>query len=389
MNIQNIVAYNFFRKYHRVTFLLFLFMATGCTKHLVMPSSFEGEKPKNIVLIIGDGMGISHLTSHIYGNGESIFQEFKDVGLVLTNSGNNYVTDSGAGATAMATGVKTINNSVGVNMEKQRVKSVMEYANEAGLTTGIVTTSSLMDATPAGFYAHQENRYFTDSIARELLRSDIDFLVGGGKQYFDDTMEGHEVLLGKLEEKGYYVTDLWKESVSSLDIKKNSKIIYFNGMDGPYLHATGFDHLAKSSKKAFEFMDIHNPNGYFLVIEGAQIDWASHAGRSKEVLLRMQSMEETVSEAIKYAAKDNNTLVIITADHATGGLAILDSGEPDNLKLHFSTNGHTGEMVPIFAYGPGAKRFRGVMQNTDIFFKIMELLELGHDEKGTPPITKN
>ena len=348
----------------------------GCSKQVILPKEYLATKPENIILVIGDGMGLSHITAHLYQQGSTVLEEIVDVGLVTTHSADNLVTDSGAGATAMATGQKANNNAVGVDANGQPVESIMERAKKFGLFTGIVTTSSILDATPAAFYGHRANRYWQDSVSKDLVNCNVDFLLGGGKQFFDGTMEGSPFNISDFEDRDFYITDIWRTPIERLSLPANKRVLYFNGTESAVLHGLGFDHLKNSSKKAIQYLS-QKPGQFFLMIEGAQIDWASHAGRQKEVLLRMNAFEMMLKEVLNFARKDGNTLVIITADHTTGGLTIIDGSKPGNVKLNFSTNGHTGSMVPVFAYGPGAELFRGIIDNTEIYEKMVLLLGIG------------
>ena len=356
-------------------FVIIIFL-TGCSKKMELPLvSPLTQFPSNVILVIGDGMGLSHISAHLYQSGSTVLENIRHVGFVETYSANNNVTDSSAGATAMASGYKCPNNLVGVTKDSMPVKTIIHYAQEAGMATGLVTTASLLDGTPAAFFASALNRYYHDTIANHLLKSGIDFLVGGGKQYFDNTMDGRVVLLPKFEEQGYFVSDVWQSPIELMNFSKNKKVLYFNGNDGSSLHSIGFDHLAKSTEKAIDYFN-SGDRPFFLMVEGAQIDWASHAGNPQELFLRMEAFEIALEKILSFAAEDKNTLVIITADHATGGLALVEGSERENVKLGFTSNGHTGEMVPIFSFGPGARRFRGIMDNTEIFYKIKDLLRL-------------
>jgi alkaline phosphatase len=324
--------------------------------------------------MIGDGMGLTQITAYLYQNKKSVFTQFKDIGLIQTHAADNIVTDSGAGATAFSTGRKAPYNSVGVNEAGNRQVNIMELAQKKGISTGIVTTSSIVDATPAAFYAHSKNRYWIDSVSRDLINSNLNFVIGAGKQLFDGTMEGSPYKLKDFQEKGFYVADIAKTPVNILPTNSSKRILFFNGTETALVRSLGVDHLKKASKKAISYLNKREP--YFLLIEGAQIDWACHAGNKDEFIYRMKGFELAVEEVLDYVRENKNTLLVITADHETGGLSLREGSKRGDVKLDFSTNGHTGTMVPVFAYGPGSELFRGVMENTDIFDKMAQLLEL-------------
>jgi alkaline phosphatase len=207
-----------------------------------------------------------------------------------------------------------------------------------------------------------------------LINSNLNFVIGAGKQLFDGTMEGSPYKLRDFEKKGFFVADIFKTPVNVLPTNSTKRILFFNGTETALVRSLGVDHLKKASKKAISYLNKREP--YFLMIEGAQIDWACHAGNKDEFIYRMKVFELAIEEVLNHVRKDKNTLLVITADHATGGLSIKEGSKKGDVKLDFSTNGHTGTMVPIFAYGPGSELFRGVMENTEIFDKMTQLLNL-------------
>lgn len=365
------------KRIYKWTFFILstLIIFQSCSTKVVAPVTYNKAQPDNIILMIGDGMGLAHITAYVLQSGSDLFKDAQNVGLVQTYSADNIVTDSGAGATAMSTGYKALNNSVGQDDKGVHRPTIMELAHNAGMKTGIVTTSSILDATPAAFYAHQDNRYFIDSISRDLMNCKVDFIVGGGKQFFDGSIEGSPYNMLDFKKRGRSVSSIWEHPINQWDVSGNGKKIFFNGIESAALHTIGMNHLKDASSAALDYLTSQNKR-FFLMIEGAQIDWASHAGKADQLFLRMESFEKSIRRVLNFVKKNKNTLVIITADHATGGLSIIDGSEHKNMKLNFSTNGHTGTMVPIFAYGPGADLFRGVMDNTDIFKKMAMLLNL-------------
>jgi alkaline phosphatase len=356
---------------------LWVFVICGCApkQHIVVEYQAIDEKPKNIIFMIGDGMGLAHITAHLYQNKGSVFTEFKNIGLVQTHAADNVITDSGAGATAFSTGNKAPIHGVGIDEFGNKQPNIMELAQKQGFKTGIVTTASILDATPAAFYAHQKNRYWEDSVSRDLLNSNLDFIIGAGTKYFNGSMEGSPFSFRHIERQGFLLGDIMDSPIREIPVKTNKRIMFFNGVETALIRSLGVDHLKKASSKAIQYLS-SKEQPYILMIEGAQIDWASHAGNTDEFFYRMKGFEMAIKEVLDYVRKDKNTLLVITADHATGGLSIREGTKMGNVNLDFSTNGHTGTMVPIFAYGPGAEQFRGVMQNTDIFFKFCELLNI-------------
>ena len=328
-----------------------------------------GEKPaKNIILLIGDGMGSSHVFAGITANnGNTYFQQFHNNGYSRTSAANKYTTDSAAGGTAIATGQKTNYGAIGVDVDNKPVESILEIADENGKATGMVATSSITHATPASFIAHQPQRKMYDEIAYDFLSTDIDVFIGGGKNNFNKRKDGLN-LLDSLKSRGYSIID----NESDILKYKGNKLAGFIADGHPRGISKRGDILVKSTEKAIEILS-ENKNGFFLMVEGSQIDWAAHDNNTKDLINEVADFDKAVGEALKFAAKDGNTLVIVTADHETGGFAVKGGDDKTGkVKGVFSSTGHTATMVPVFAYGPGAEQFRGIYQNNELFDKMLK-----------------
>lgn len=328
-----------------------------------------GDKPaKNIILLIGDGMGHAHVFAGITANkGVTYFQQFNNNGFSRTASANKYTTDSAAAGTALSSGEKTNNGAIGVDVNNEPVETILEIADKNGKATGMVATSSITHATPASFIAHQEHRKMYEEIALDFLNTDIDVFIGGGKNNFDQRNDGLN-LLDSLKNRGYSVID------NELDIKEFSgdKLAGFIAEKHPKGISERGNVLVPSTNKAIEILS-KNENGFFLMVEGSQIDWAAHDNNTSNLIKEVADFDKAIGEALKFAEKDGNTLVIVTADHETGGFVVKGGNEElGEVKGAFTSKSHTPTMVPVFAYGPGADKFRGTYQNTEIFEKMLE-----------------
>lgn len=334
------------------------------------PQNWKGRKPKNIILLIGDGMGVSQVFSGITGNGGHLYLDnFKHIGFSKTSSGNNYITDSAAGGTALAAGVKTYNGAIGVGMDKQPVKSILEEAVENGLATGLVSTSAITHATPASFIAHQASRNSYEDIAADFLKTDIDVFIGGGYNHFTKREDGRN-LVADLEAKGYKVL----QNLNEIANVKSGKLVGLTASEHNGRVSERGDMLPVSTRTALNILK-NNKKGFFIMIEGSQIDWAGHDNNTTQSVEEMLDFDKAVGEALKFAAANRNTLVIVTADHETGGKAITGGDMKTGMvKGTFATGGHTAVMVPLFAWGPGAQEFMGIMENTDVHKKMRKLL---------------
>jgi alkaline phosphatase len=325
-------------------------------------------KIKNVILMIGDGMGLPDVYAAMTVSDHPLnIERCNYVGLQKTFSSDKYITDSAAAGTALATGTKTNNGVIGLDSQGNRVKSILEIAEDNGLATGLVATSAITSATPAAFFAHQPGRNNFEDIALDFLKTGIDVFIGGGIDHFAKRTDKLN-LLDSLKFRGYEVD-------TSLSAVLNSSSMKLAGLtaavDNPFrLNGRG-DMLTAASGKAIEILK-KNPKGFFLMIEGSQIDWAGHENSADTLVDETLDFDKAVGIALEFAKNDGHTLVVITADHETGGVTIT-GGDMQNhvVKLNFSTTDHTAVMVPVYSYGPGAEKFTGIYDNTDIFRKIM------------------
>ena len=334
------------------------------------------EKPKNIILLIGDGMGLTQVSAAIYNSKATHALElFPIVGFHKPYAVNNLITDSAAGATAFACGVKTYKNAIGMDRDTLPVTSILEIAEEKGLATGLVATSSIVHATPAAFIAHQPMRTDYEEIAADFLETEIDLFIGGGKKYFDRRSIDKRNLYQELQKKGYYVNNYFNADLPTLSqIQTFKNFAYFTSDSKPISSTQGREYLPPATKLACNFLEKHDEDGFFLMIEGSQIDWFGHSNESTELLNELRDFEKAIRIALNFAKRNGETLVIVTADHETGGLGINEGSKLKKLKLKFTTNGHTGTMVPVFAFGPKAELFSGIYENYTIQHKMLEAL---------------
>ncbi len=328
-------------------------------------------KPKNIILMIGDGMGLGQITAGLYMNNNRLnLERCSVVGLHKPYASNDLITDSAAGATAFACGVKTYNGAIGVDPDKKPLKTILEEAEEKNMATGLIATSTIVHATPASFIAHQPQRKMYEAIAADFLKTEVDLFIGGGKKYFDRREEDNRNLIEELVAKNYVVSSYFDEDLTNLELPKEQNFAYFTADDDPLTVESGRDYLMPASKMALDFLDDHSEEGFFLMIEGSQIDWGGHANNSDYIINEMLDFDKTIGEILDFAEKDQNTLVIITADHETGGYAINKGSKMGKLETAFTSDYHTAVLIPVFAYGPGAELFSGIYENTAIYDKM-------------------
>jgi alkaline phosphatase len=344
--------------------LILLIFAQSCADR-----DEQDQNPRNIILLIGDGMSFAHLQAGILASDDSLnMEKFRHIGFIHTYSANNFVTDSGAAGTALATGVKTNNGAIGVDPDGNPVRSILHIADENGLSTGLVASSAITHATPASFIAHQPSRNMAEAIALDFLGTDIDVFIGGGRDHFETREDGRN-LVEELNAAGYQIAFTLDE-VRQANSGKLAALLAPNSPP-PYTEGRG-DLLPIGTRTAIDILS-RNRDGFFLMIEGSQIDWAAHANDIEYVIAEVLDFDRAVGIALDFAKQDGETLVIVTSDHDTGGLALHGFDESTRtITAAFSSGGHTGLIQPVLAWGPGAEKFMGIYENTDVFEKMLE-----------------
>ena len=331
---------------------------------------FAQEKTQpNIILMIGDGLGLTHITAGMYSNGnKTALEDFTSIGLSKTHSHNNLVTDSAASGTAMASGVKTLNGVIGINIKNQKVKSILEISKEKGYQTGLIATSSIVHATPASFYANVLSRKEYQKIALQMSKSDVDYFIGGGQKHFTKRDDKRNLLQ---EMEDYDIVS----SLSKFDKSQASKVGLFTNRDEPTRISDGTRIPLKDAVSSVLNQLDQDNKPFFLMVEGSQIDWGGHANEMSYVMSEFNDFNDAIQTVLDFTKNHPNTLVIVTADHETGGLAI-PKGKIKNFRVEatFSTIGHTATMVPVFTKGPSAELFSGIYDNTLIFNKMLKVV---------------
>ncbi len=339
------------------------------------------ESPRNVILMIGDGMGLAQVTAALYSNNNRLnLEKFPVVGFHKSYSASDLITDSAAGATAFSCGVKTYNNAIGLGPDTLPCTTILEEASIHGLATGVVVTSTITHATPAAFMAHEPLRVFYENIAADIVESNIDLFIGGGRSYFYKRKADKRNLLRELGAKGFQILDDVPYPKSTFE--PHQRLAIFTAEDQPPFVSQGRDYLPFASLFAAEFLNQKSPKGFFLMIEGSQIDWAAHSNNTREMIKEVLDFDRAIGLVLEFARKRGDTLVIVTADHETGGCAINNGSKINNLDVSFTTNGHTAALVPVYAFGPGAEAFSGIYENTAIYTKMKDALSLGSSEAG-------
>ncbi|MFS4417768.1 alkaline phosphatase [Maribacter sp. 2307ULW6-5] len=319
---------------------------------------------ENIILLVGDGNGLAQISAAVLANGGKLtLTQFKSLGLLKTQSADDFTTDSAAAASALATGVKTNNRALGVNAAGRSVKNLTEILYDIGFVTGVITTDDLTGATPSAFYAHRKDRADTEGIQDDLLNSKLNLLIGGGT----------ESLAKELSNKGFTV-ERQREAVARQTGERVAHFFAYGGV--PSVLSGRGPVLAEATKSGLAYLK-SKKSPFFLVVEASKIDTYGHFNDVGGIVSEGIDFDRAITEAVKYADATENTLVIVTADHETGGFTIPQGNmEQGVIEGDFTTEDHTGVMVPIFAYGPRSHEFMGVYDNYSIFDKILKVLNL-------------
>lgn len=383
--------------------------------------TFAQEPPTRVILFIGDGAGASYWTAAAFAVDRLAVGDLPVGGLVDTRASDNKITDSAAAATAYSCGVRTFNGAIGVDPDGNAVATVLEIAQRHGLATGLVATSSVTHATPAAFASHVSDRNLEWEIARQMAAADLDVLLGGGRRFFDPASRPDSLdLLGPLRARYEYVeTEADLKALRLGETRRLMGLFADAGLPPASQRSPGLPEMARA---ALEVLD-QDPDGFFLLVEGSQPDWRGHdRGPLGDIVAEMLDLDGAIRVAREYQAKHPETLIVVTGDHETGGLAIhqtpssrlltgaaesadsvvnrlaaarsalspeltslADSAseymerlatllrrqsrsveDTASLVARYTSGSHTAQMVPLFASGPGAAEFGGIKANWEI-----------------------
>jgi alkaline phosphatase len=353
-------------------------LAAGCAHVPVRPTPLASS-PHNVILMIGDGMGVAHVTAARIAAGHLEMERLPVGGLETTWSASDLVTDSAASGTAYATGQKTLNGAVSVSPSGEPLKTVLEYAEDRGMATGLVVTCSITHATPAVFVAHVAGREDDLEIARQITGSGVEVLFGGGRSFFlpradggarDDGVNLLDVLRGKMP------VALSAEEFRKLGDTDRAAALYAD--EQPPSVRERDPNLAELTGKALDILS-RDEDGFFVMIEGSQIDWAAHENDHEWLVDEALDFDRAVGVVMDFAERDGRTLVVVTADHETGGYALLDGSlERRTVTVpHFACDHHTASMTPLLAYGPGSAAFGGIGDNAAVGRRLIEIVTTG------------
>ena len=330
------------------------------------------KKIKNVILLIGDGMGINQVMAAAYANDRDLSMlKLKSVGIQYYNPNDDFIGDSASGGSALATGEMSWTRHISSNKDGSvEYPALTNYFKGMGKATGVVSLGDIADATPAAFYGHTSERDSTDRITRYWLTSDIDLICGPGTSYLERPRQDGVDLLTGIKANGYSYT----KDATAVD-KVNGKLICLDDRMGAYATEETLGFLADITKSSIAKLAKDSKKGFFLMVEGAKIDYAGHSDCLPASIIEEFSFDLAVAEALKFADSNGETLVVVTADHETGGLTILDGDlETGHVLAVYNSDDHTPTVVPVFAYGPGSRAFSGTYLNIEIARTIKKLV---------------
>ena len=338
-------------------------------------------KALNVIYMIGDGMSLPQVYGTMIATGQDLaFCQFPYVGVVDTHSASNVITDSSASGTALACGVKTKNGMVGMNADTIAAESILEVMAQQGKSTGIVVTSYVTHATPAVFYAKAAKRSSYEDIALQMAETDkLNVAIGGGRKHFTQRADSTNLIERMESELGWKVYD----TLADIDVTCPKYAVLANDDHMPRYAERG-DFLSRGVTTALASLE-GNENGFFLMVEGSQIDFEAHNNDSIGIVNEVVDFSDAIDVALDFANTHENTLVVVAADHETGGMTLIDpKGHYADPAFRFSTYSHTCLPTLVYAYGPGAEQFTGWMQNSDLMAKIAKAcgIELENQEEA-------
>jgi len=319
---------------------------------------------RNVIFLIGDGMGLEQVScAWVLNHGKLNLDNMTVVGLSRTYSLSDLITDSAAGGTALAVGEKTANSHVGTDPDGNPLYSMLVKAQEGGKKTGVAVTCHLADATPADFCCHSDDRYKYDEVIAGYAVSGVDYIAGGGRDYFCKNRKDGRDIADEMARKGYAVaTDEVALMAAGLPILA---LLSDDNMPVALERGDLFRHMVAKGLK--ELSEQGGDKGFVFMIEGSSIDDWLHENRIDRAMEELMDFDRTLGDVLQWAAADGHTLVVVTADHATGALTLQDGDlEEGRVEVAFGNDSHNGIAVPYYVWGPGSDRFGGIMENAEL-----------------------
>lgn len=349
-------------------------VTTACKEHAPEQAHVEEvedstDSVERVVLLIADGMSLSHVAVwYTHQKGETLFTKPDAVGLQITTTADTLITDSGAAGTALATGQKTNYHMIGTSPDGKELTTLVDRAHAKGLGSAVISVCRLYDATPAAFCSHSVERDSLRTVCEGFVTSQAQVIIGGGRDLFSP--QGDSTLLLQLQAEGYALPSSFEE-LALIDTGRVFALMAEHDLPEP---AERGDYLLRATQEAMRIM---GDKGYFIMTEASQIDDYGHANDLEGTLAEMEDLENTMAGLIQWAHSDPANLLIVTSDHETGGLTLVGGSlSTGHAEGRFSTGGHSGCLVPVYAYGHAAHHFTGVYHNAQLQQRIVQVMGL-------------
>ncbi len=322
----------------------------------------QDNEVRNIIFMIGDGMGLEQVScAWVLNHGKLNLDNMTSVGLSRTWCTDELITDSGAGGTALAAGQKTALNHVGTAADNSDLYSILVKARCLGKKTGVAVTCHFADATPCDFCCHNEYRYNQEDLIADYVECGVDYLAGGGLDWFTTKRTDGRDITAEMAEAGYTVA-LTEDELMAAGLP----VIGILAPDNLPVAQERGDLYRNSVRRGLELLS-EGENGFVMMLEGSCIDDWLHGNDIGKAMEELLDFDRTLGDVLQWAEADGHTLVIVTADHATGSLTLQDGNlEEGRIGVHFASEGHNGIAVPYYVWGPGSKYFRGIMENAEL-----------------------
>ena len=318
---------------------------------------------RNVIFLIGDGMGLEQVScAWVLNHGKLNLDNMPYTGFSRTYSTSNLITDSAAGGTALAVGQKTANSHVGCTPDNQPLYSMLDKASKLGKKTGVVTVCHLADATPADFCCHDDDRYHYDPIIADYAECGMDYIAGGGRDYFGPKRQGGRDIVEEMKAKGYnYATT--EEELMTAELP----VLALMSDDNLPIALERGDLFRTMTARALDLLSAAaGDKGFAMMIEGSCIDDWLHENNIGNAMEELLDFDRTLGDVLEWAAADGHTLVVVTADHSTGALTLQDGNlEKGEIGVAFGNDSHNGIAVPVYAWGPGSQLFTGMKENAE------------------------
>ncbi len=340
---------------------------------MLSSGGLSGDSPSKIIVFMGNGMGFGQITADYYYNPQSPYPLFPVSGLVTTHpDGDKWVTDAAASSTALATGMKVPPGFVGMTPEGEHLTTVLDVAHRRGKRTGVIATTSITQPGPAAFTSHLQSWGREYEIAAQQAQTEVDVLLGGGLRFFESNAFADTNLISVMQSAGYEFVRT-QSQLETMPTESMEKLLGLFALEALKQASMRSLSLRLMTRKAVEILD-NDPDGFFLLVEGSQIDWRGHERSADGLVEELKDFGDAIRWALEYQNEHPELLIVVVGDHETGGVSLAeDANARGNVRIKFISGDHTANVCPLFAKGKGAHHFQGFLDIQDVGKKLLIL----------------